>query len=405
MRIGMILDKTFPPDPRVENEASALISSGHEVFLFCLRYDNHSVSEVYNEIQVKRYLSNKLEYKLSALAYTFPFYSNSMSKKIAHFLDENKIESIHIHDMVVAEAVFKANKKSNLPVVLDLHENRPEIMKFYPHLQQFPGKQLISTGKWKSKEEEFIKKADKVIVVTEEASKQIKKRLKRVKKKIVVVPNTVTRSFYRDVKLNKDILNKYKNKFVILYIGDTGLRRGLQTAIESLIEIKSRTKSLSNYKREIKLVIVGENSTDNVLKKQVKKLGLTKHVDFEGWQDMNLFPSYIQVASICISPLFRNIHHDTTYANKLFQYMSFAKPLLVSDAKAQKNLVLKTNCGLVHQEKNALDFAKKVLKLYSDPVKQKKMGESGKRFVENEFVWEKVSTGLVDLYKNIEAGI
>jgi glycosyltransferase involved in cell wall biosynthesis len=404
MRIGMILDKTFPPDPRVENEASALIANGHEVILFCLRYDNHSASEIYNEIQVKRYLSNKLEYKLSALAYTFPFYSNSMSKKIAHFLDENKIECIHIHDMVVAQAVFKANKKSNLPVVLDLHENRPEIMKFYPHLQKFPGKQLISTSKWKSKEEEFIYKADKVIVVTEEANKQIKKRLKRVKKKIVVVPNTVTRSFYSNVKLHKDILNKYKNKFVILYIGDTGLRRGLQTAIGSLIEIKSQIKGLSNYKREIKLVIVGENSTDNVLKEQVKKLNLTKHVDFEGWKDMELFPSYIQAASICISPLFRNIHHDTTYANKLFQYMSFGKPLLVSDAKAQKNLVLKTKCGLIHQEKNALDFAKKVLELYSDPVKQKKMGEGGKRFVENEFVWEKVSSGLVDLYKNIEAG-
>ncbi len=401
----MILDKTFPPDPRVENEASALIANGHEVYLFCLRYDKHSVSEVINKIQVKRYLSNKLEYKLSALAYTFSFYSNSMSKKITHFLDENKIESIHIHDMVVAQAVFKANKKCNLPIVLDLHENRPEIMKMYPHLQKFPGKQLISSRKWKSKEEEFIKKADRVLVVTEEAKKQIKKRLKLAKKKIVVVPNTVNKSFYTHVKLDNVILNKYKKKFVILYIGDTGLRRGLQTAIEALVEIKSRTKDLHNYQREIKLVIVGENSTDDVLKKQVRSLKLTGVVDFEGWKDMKLFPSYIQAASICISPLFRNIHHDTTYANKLFQYMSFAKPLLVSDAKAQKNLILKTKCGFIHQEKNAKDFAKKVFKLYSDPVKQIKLGQSGRRFVENEFVWEKVSYSLVDLYKNIESSI
>jgi len=35
MRIGMILDKTFPPDPRVANEAVSLIEKGHEVFLFC----------------------------------------------------------------------------------------------------------------------------------------------------------------------------------------------------------------------------------------------------------------------------------------------------------------------------------------------------------------------------------
>ena len=55
----------------------------------------------------------------------------------------------------------KANKKYDLPTVLDLHDNLPEVMKLYPHLQKFPGKQLISPQKWKKKEEEFIAKADK----------------------------------------------------------------------------------------------------------------------------------------------------------------------------------------------------------------------------------------------------
>ena len=143
----MILDKIFPPDPRVENEAFALIEGGHQVFLFSLRYNDNSESEIINKIHIERYLSNKLEYKLSALAYSLPFYSKSMAKKIAHFLDQNKIEIIHIHDMVIAEAVFKANKKMGLPVVLDLHENKPEIMKLYPHLLKFPGKQIISSRK------------------------------------------------------------------------------------------------------------------------------------------------------------------------------------------------------------------------------------------------------------------
>lgn len=34
----MILDTKFPIDPRVSNEASALIKKGHEVYLFCLSY-------------------------------------------------------------------------------------------------------------------------------------------------------------------------------------------------------------------------------------------------------------------------------------------------------------------------------------------------------------------------------
>ncbi|MBG7631242.1 MAG: glycosyltransferase family 1 protein, partial [Bacteroidetes bacterium] len=79
MRIGMILDKTFPPDPRVENEAISLIENGHEVFLFCLKYEDEKESEVIKGIQVKRYQSSKLIYKLSALAYTIPEYTLIMA--------------------------------------------------------------------------------------------------------------------------------------------------------------------------------------------------------------------------------------------------------------------------------------------------------------------------------------
>ena len=82
----MILDKTFPPDPRVENEASALIEAGHEVYLFCLHYDDQMESETLNGIRVRRFPSNRLEYKLSALAYTFPFYTRLMGKKIKQFI-------------------------------------------------------------------------------------------------------------------------------------------------------------------------------------------------------------------------------------------------------------------------------------------------------------------------------
>jgi glycosyltransferase involved in cell wall biosynthesis len=394
MRIGMILDKTFPPDPRVENEAISLIDAGHEVFLFCLKYGEESDNEIVNGIQVKRYKSYKFIYKLSALAYTFPIYSNLLEKKINHFLISNKIKAIHIHDIQIAEAVFYANRKLNLKTVLDLHENRPEIMKFYPHLQKFPGKYLISSSKWKLKEEEFIVKSSNIIVVTEEAKNEIIERVGVIENKISVVPNTVSKSYYKKSVFNNVIIEKYKYNFVLLYLGDTGLRRGLKTAIDSLSILKEKIPS-------IKLVIVGSNSSDVVLKQQVIEQDLQNYIDFEGWQNESLFPSYIKASSICISPLHRNLHHDTTYANKLFQYMSFGKPVLVSDAIAQKNLIEKTNSGLVHLEKDAQDFAQKVMQLYADQALRDHLGKNGKQFVEEEFCWEKTSEKLIALYENL----
>ena len=394
MKIGMILDAPFPPDPRVENEAVSLVNAGHEVFLFCLKYADEKSSEIINGIQIKRYVSNKLEYKLSALAYTVPFYTFLMTRKIYQFIKETNIEALHIHDIRIAQAVFNANKKHNVPVVLDLHDNMPEVMKLYPHLQKFPGKYIISPKKWKQKEEEFIYKADKVISVSPEFIDTLATRLPSEKKKFVLVPNTIRTSFFENYTVDNSIIEKYKNNFVILYLGDTHIRRGLQTAISSVEILKDKIPNL-------KLVIVGKNTTDTILKEQVKDIKVQDFVDFEGWQNVSLFQSYILSSAVCISPLHRNLQHDVAYANKIFQYMSLAKPLLVSDAIAQKRLVEKTNSGLVHQEKNSDDFTDKILKLYKDDALRTQLGENGKNFVRNEFSWEQTSKKLLNLYDNL----
>jgi len=384
----MILDKTFPPDPRVENEAIELIKKGHEVILFCLTYGNEVSEEFINNIKVVRFKSNKLEFKLSALAYTIPLYSYIMRNKIVRFFKTHKVDVLHVHDIVVAEAAFLANKKMKLPVVLDLHENRPQIMKFYPHLKKFPSNILISTGKWKKKEEKYINKADKLIVVTEEAKNEALARTSILSKDIAVVPNTVRQSFFTDFKDEV----KDKNTFNLLYIGDTGERRGLSTVVKSLPKL---SKTIKN----IQLVIVGKVNTE--LQIEVNKLKIDHLVNFEGWQNEATFQKYIQQSDICLSPLHRNIHHDTTYANKLFQYMSFGKPLLVSNATAQETLVKRINSGLVHKEKNVEDFTEQVLKIYEDSNLRDMLGENGKRFVENEFTWDKTSKALTELYNNL----
>jgi len=391
----MILDAVFPPDPRVENEAVSLVKAGHEVFLFCLHYGQQKQSEVINGIEVKRYLSNTLEYKVSALAYTIPLYTFLMKRKIRQFIKENKVEVLHIHDIRIAGAVFGVNKKYKLPTVLDLHENRPEIMRFYPHLLRFPGKYVISSKKWKNKEEEFIRKATTVIVVTSEAKDEIKKRLPIDTDKIVEVPNTVRQSFYKNPRVYPEILKQYSNSFVVLYIGDTGLRRGLKTAIKSVHLIKNKIEN-------IKLVIVGKNTSDIILKNLVKNLQVEAHVDFLGWKDQSLFQSYILSSAICISPLHRNVHHDTTYANKIFQYMSLGRPVLGSNASAQEKIIKKANAGLIHQDRDVQDFSNKVLELYNNKDLREEFGKNGSEFIENEFSWENTSKKLLHVYANLK---
>ena len=268
----MFLDTDFPPDSRVENEAVSLLNEGHEVFLFSLSYKPFGLKEEdISGIKVIRYAASKLLYKLSALVYSVPFFSFLIEAKIKHFIDKVKPDVLHIHDMPLAETVFKVNKEYTLSVVLDFHEDRPEIMKFYPHLQRFPGNVLIFPVKWAKKQIDLMKRADQIILVTEEAKNKFSSLHNELKDKITVVPNTINPKIFYQYPLHEKILAKFSKRPMILYVGDTGLRRGTDTAIKAMPYI------LEEFP-EVKLVFVGKNSEDDKLFGMVKDLGLSGSV-------------------------------------------------------------------------------------------------------------------------------
>ena len=81
--------------------------------------------------------------------------------------------------------------------------------------------------------------------------------------------------------------------------------------------------------------------------------------------------------------------------------MSFGKPILVSNAIAQKEIVERVHSGLVHEEKNKDDFSSKVLELYQNKENAEELGKKGKQFIESEFSWEVTSQALVKLYNEL----
>lgn len=396
MKIAMILDKPFPPDPRVENEAVTLVKNGHEVHLFSLDYENRKSFEIINRVNVHRFeFSSYLRKKIAPLVFKIPIYHWLLKSKVESFIEKNDFDVIHVHDLEVAGLIFKLNKKMNLPVVLDLHENKPEIMKNYTHVNSFLGKLLINPEQWEKNQVKYCNLCDNLILVTEEAKKDYVKQFNIPESKIVVVPNTVRYDEFISQQIDEIIMSRYKQNFVLLYVGDTGPRRGTDTAIEA---INYLNKEISN----VKLVLVGKSKDDYKLKAMIKKYQLEDYVDLLGWQDFKLFPSYISASDVCLSPLKKNKHHYTTYANKIFQYMSLGKPIVVSDCMAQANVVKSTNSGLIHEAENALDLSEKVLKLYNNRELKIKLGQNAKTAAKEKYNWHRTSRELVQLYERIE---
>jgi len=397
LKIGMILDNTFPPDPRVKSEAKILINSGYDVTLFALSFSKHEKKEeICDGIRVFRHYINNFFYKkLSPLVYTFPFYNMFLRRVLKKFLADNNFDVIHIHDMAIAGLVFKINNEFGLPIILDLHENRPEIMKAYSHVNSGLGKYLISTDKWGKKQSEFIKKADRVIVVTEEAKSDLINQLNVSGNKITPIPNTVDYPEFPNQEVDKDLIGKFSDGFKILYIGATGIRRGLDIAIKAIALLR---KNIS----DVKLIVVGKSRDDDYLLNLSKELDVESNIAFEGWQNFNLLPSYIKVADVGISPLKRNKHHDTTLANKIFQYMSLGVPIIVSDCPSQANIVHETGAGLVFKASSENDLAVQIEYLYNNPEDAKDMGNKGLQAVKTKYNWKYTGVNLLKLYESIK---
>jgi glycosyltransferase involved in cell wall biosynthesis len=397
MNIGMILDGPFPPDPRVENEALTLIARGHNVFLFCLDVGDSAIrSENVSGIEVRRHRMARIWRSLSSLAYSVSWYHSARRPRMRSFLAENESDVEHAHDIQAADVIRELSHELRIPLVLDLHENRPAIMKEYDHVRSFPGRVLIRPERWRAAEERAIEASSRTIVVTEEAKQAYVDRLSIEAKKIVVVPNTVRRAFFSDYDTDDAILAKYSGHFTLLYLGETGLRRGLLTVLTSV-------RSLVSEIPELKFAIVGKSRFDPTLHNYVRDNPLQDYVEFEGWQDFRTFPSFILASDVGLCPIHRNPHHDTTYANKIFQCLSLGRPMIVSDCPAQMHLVREHRCGLVFEDRNVPDFTSQVHRLYREPDLREQLGESGRRTIREQLNWEQTSTELVELYDTIDS--
>lgn len=399
MRIGMIMDTAFPPDARVENEARALIEEGHQVFLFHIDYEGRPAGDTHEGIEITRYRAGRLLYKLSALVYTVPFFRWLVTGKIREFIRKTSVDVLHIHDMVIAEAAMEANKSFLLPVILDLHENRPEIMRLYKHVNQWPGTWLISLEKWKAKQRELMEKADHVILVTEEARHAAAETDGIPLEKTTAVPNVVRLDRFDVHAEDPDINRLTEEIFTLLYIGDTSVRRGTINALQAV-------DLLQRMIPELLLILVGSSSQDDLLHDFTDARHLSEMVRFEGWQRPERLPAYINASDLCLSPLLRNPHHDTTYANKLFQYMAAGKAVVASDCPAQAAVIETENCGLLYRADDPGDLARAILELYNDPHRQKKLGQNGARAVRQRWNWEITGRNLIvayeKLYKKLE---
>jgi glycosyltransferase involved in cell wall biosynthesis len=398
LNIGMILDNEFNGDLRVENEAKALQKAGYNVFVLCYNHGTRNKIDDFEGVKIIRIsMSKTVKNKLKFINNTvFDIYSIFWKYKIKSFVKEYDINILHAHDLFMARSVILANRKLQLKTVLDLHENYPATLASYSWSKSFLGKLLVSPERWKKLEAKYLPKFTAIILLSEQFQKVIVDKYPQLQGKIYLYPNYPNVEHLLSFDVDEKIFDK-KEKFVLFYFGGIAVRRGIFTLLDALKILVKKNKSY-----QVLLIGPVDKADRTRLNSYLHDPVIKENIIQYDWKDIKYLPSYINASDICVSPIIKNEQHESGIANKVFQYMLFKKPLIVSNCTPQQKVAEDEKCGLVFSSEDSNDLADKIEILYQNPELRKEMGINGNRAVLEKYNFIEAGKNLVNMYRSLE---
>jgi|SRR5690625_19078 len=224
--------------------------------------------------------------------------------------------------------------------------------------------------------------------------KQSLEEITGVENKVHFIDNGVNtdRFVIKDKLKIRDKLGLAHFDQIIGYVGGSPWERGGLQIIEALPELLKTYPKMAG-------VIVGGGSKMDILYNKAKELKVEDHIIFAGLRPFEEMNDYINSFDIGISQLYK--HSQGASEQKVRQYLSCGKPILVSPG-AVNNFVEQEKLGFIVQDPyNIKEFVEKVELLFQlkNNEKLKSADLIRKYAIENLSVDSKVKQ-RIDLYKN-----
>jgi glycosyltransferase involved in cell wall biosynthesis len=183
---------------------------------------------------------------------------------------------------------------------------------------------------------------------------------------------------------------------IIGYVGIMGYQDGVDYLIRALAHLVTDLD-----RQDVLCFIVGEGGAVPSLKTLVAELGLEEHVWFTGRVSDEDLMRYLSTADICVDPDPFNPFNDRSTMIKMSEYMAVGKPIVAFDLREHRRTA--EDAALYAAPNDELDYARKLEELMDDPEKRAKMGERGRRRVEDVLAWPHQEARLLEVYRGLLA--
>ncbi len=218
-----------------------------------------------------------------------------------------------------------------------------------------------------------------VVISTNESYKNIAhERGGKQPDEVFVVRNGPNLDKFKQVPPNEGL--KKKGEILVGYLGNMNPQDGVDYLLQAadLIITKRLIKN-------VKFVFVGGGSYQATLAKMSIDMGLVNYVTFTGRVPDDEMLSTLCACDICVQPDPKNPLNDKSTMNKVMEYMALEKPVVAFDLTETR--VSCDNSALYAEPNSVSDLADKILELTYNPELRMRMGQDGRKRVEEKLAW------------------
>ncbi|MBK6445831.1 MAG: glycosyltransferase [Bacteroidetes bacterium] len=149
-----------------------------------------------------------------------------------------------------------------------------------------------------------------------------------------------------------------------------------------------------NTSHSLRLFLVGDGSLEPMLRRLVLELNISEQVTFEGkvnYSEVHRFHNQMDI--------FVNISLRESFGVAVLEASACGKPVVLSTAEGLREVFVQDQTGLAVGIGSIDETAAALSMLIKDRILREKMGEEGRKFVIENFDWERNVGRLISLYE------
>ncbi len=164
----------------------------------------------------------------------------------------------------------------------------------------------------------------------------------------------------------------------IITVGALNASKGLSYLMEALAKLVQEG-------RRFHWLVVGDGMLRPALESQAWQLGLTSRVHFVGFQQYARIPAWLSAADVLVQPSM-----DEGLPRSVLEAMSIGLPVVSSEVGGLPEVVRPGETGFLVPRGDIEALARALRALDADPDLRRRLGDAGRRLVEEKYSFEKV---------------